>query len=77
MVCGLFSNRRKLDSNFLARIVLDLIAGFIGSKIVKKRGEGLILDILLANRQPYRWGLALLPFRSWLPDGICTACWSL
>jgi len=33
--------------SFLAWIVLGLIAGFIGSKIVNKRGEGLILDIVL------------------------------
>jgi uncharacterized membrane protein YeaQ/YmgE (transglycosylase-associated protein family) len=33
--------------SFIAWIVLGLIAGFIGSKIVNKRGEGLILDILL------------------------------
>jgi uncharacterized membrane protein YeaQ/YmgE (transglycosylase-associated protein family) len=32
---------------FLAWIVLGLIAGFIGSKIVNKTGEGLILDIVL------------------------------
>lgn len=31
----------------LAWIVLGLIAGFIGSKIVNKRGEGLLLDIVL------------------------------
>lgn len=31
----------------IAWIILGLIAGFIGSKIVNKRGEGLILDILL------------------------------
>jgi len=31
----------------LAWIVLGLVAGFIGSKLVNKRGEGLILDILL------------------------------
>jgi len=31
----------------LAWIVLGLIAGFIGSKIVNKSGEGLILDIIL------------------------------
>jgi len=31
----------------LAWIVLGLIAGFVGSKIVNKRGEGLILDIVL------------------------------
>ena len=33
--------------SFLAWIVLGLIAGFVGSKIVNKRGEGLILDIIL------------------------------
>jgi uncharacterized membrane protein YeaQ/YmgE (transglycosylase-associated protein family) len=31
----------------LAWIVLGLIAGFIGSKIVNRRGEGILLDILL------------------------------
>ena len=33
--------------SFLAWIVLGLLAGFIGSKIVNKQGEGLILDIVL------------------------------
>jgi len=33
--------------SFLAWIVLGLIAGFIGSKLVNKSGEGVILDILL------------------------------
>jgi uncharacterized membrane protein YeaQ/YmgE (transglycosylase-associated protein family) len=33
--------------SILAWIVLGLIAGFIGSKIVNKSGEGLILDIIL------------------------------
>jgi len=33
--------------SYLAWIVLGLIAGFIGSKIVNKQGEGLILDIIL------------------------------
>jgi uncharacterized membrane protein YeaQ/YmgE (transglycosylase-associated protein family) len=32
--------------SFLAWIVLGLLAGFIGSKIVNRQGEGLILDIL-------------------------------
>lgn len=32
---------------FLAWIILGLIAGFIGSKIVNKTGEGMILDIVL------------------------------
>ena len=33
--------------SYMAWIVLGLIAGFIGSKIVNRRGEGLILDIIL------------------------------
>lgn len=33
--------------SFLAWIVLGLIAGFIGSKIVNRRGEGILLDVLL------------------------------
>ena len=33
--------------SILGWVVLGLIAGFIGSKIVNKQGEGLILDILL------------------------------
>ena len=32
---------------FLTWIILGLIAGFIGSKIVNKSGEGLFLDIIL------------------------------
>jgi uncharacterized membrane protein YeaQ/YmgE (transglycosylase-associated protein family) len=33
--------------SFLAWIILGLLAGFIASKIVNKRGEGVGLDILL------------------------------
>ncbi len=33
--------------SFIAWIILGLIAGFIGSKLVNKRGEGMILDICL------------------------------
>ena len=33
--------------SFLAWMVLGLIAGFIGSKIVNRRGEGIVIDILL------------------------------
>ena len=33
--------------SFIAWIVLGLIAGFIGSKLVNKRGEGFFLDIIL------------------------------
>ena len=49
VACGPFvSNCRKRGTmSFLAWIVLGLLAGFIGSKIVNKQGEGLFLDILL------------------------------
>lgn len=33
--------------SILAWIILGLLAGFIGSKIVNKSGEGIIVDILL------------------------------
>ena len=33
--------------SLLAWIILGLLAGFIGSKIVNNRGEGLVLDIVL------------------------------
>jgi len=33
--------------SFLAWIILGLIAGFIGSKVVNKSGEGVLLDIIL------------------------------
>jgi uncharacterized membrane protein YeaQ/YmgE (transglycosylase-associated protein family) len=33
--------------SLLAWIVLGLIAGFIGSKLVNKSGEGVLLDIVL------------------------------
>ncbi|HCC57392.1 MAG TPA: GlsB/YeaQ/YmgE family stress response membrane protein [Solibacterales bacterium] len=33
--------------SILAWIILGLLAGFIGSKIVNKTGEGLFLDIIL------------------------------
>lgn len=33
--------------SILAWIVLGLIAGFVASKIINKRGEGLLLDIIL------------------------------
>lgn len=36
-----------IEMSIFAWIVVGLLAGFIGSKIVNKRGEGLILDILL------------------------------
>ena len=33
--------------SFIAWIVLGLLAGFIGSKLVNKSGEGFFLDVLL------------------------------
>ena len=33
--------------SFLAWIVLGLLAGFIGSKLINKRGEGLLLDVII------------------------------
>jgi uncharacterized membrane protein YeaQ/YmgE (transglycosylase-associated protein family) len=33
--------------SFLAWIILGLVAGFIGSKLVNKSGEGVLLDIIL------------------------------
>ena len=33
--------------SFIAWIILGLLAGFIGSKLVNRRGEGIILDVLL------------------------------
>lgn len=33
--------------SFIAWIILGLVAGFIGSKIVNKSGEGILLDIVL------------------------------
>lgn len=33
--------------SILAWLILGLIAGFIGSKLVNKTGEGLVLDIVL------------------------------
>jgi uncharacterized membrane protein YeaQ/YmgE (transglycosylase-associated protein family) len=33
--------------SFLVWIVLGLIAGFVGSKVVNNRGEGFVMDIVL------------------------------
>jgi uncharacterized membrane protein YeaQ/YmgE (transglycosylase-associated protein family) len=44
-----FETKTKKEAimSILAWIVLGLIAGFIGSKLVNKTGEGVILDIVL------------------------------
>lgn len=42
------SNRQQgAAMSFVVWIVLGLVAGFIGSKLVNKTGEGLIRDVLL------------------------------
>jgi uncharacterized membrane protein YeaQ/YmgE (transglycosylase-associated protein family) len=38
---------REVSMSILAWIILGLISGFIASKIVNKRGEGTLLDIVL------------------------------
>jgi uncharacterized membrane protein YeaQ/YmgE (transglycosylase-associated protein family) len=46
--------------SFLTWIFLGLIAGFVASKIVNKKGEGVILDIIL--------GIVGAVFGGWLFD---------
>jgi uncharacterized membrane protein YeaQ/YmgE (transglycosylase-associated protein family) len=47
-VAIVISNRQQGSAmSFIAWIVLGLIAGFIGSKLVNHTGEGLIRDVLL------------------------------
>jgi uncharacterized membrane protein YeaQ/YmgE (transglycosylase-associated protein family) len=41
------SRQQSSAMSFVAWIVLGLVAGFIGSKLVNKTGEGLIRDVLL------------------------------
>jgi uncharacterized membrane protein YeaQ/YmgE (transglycosylase-associated protein family) len=42
-----YNTTKEKKMSFLAWIVLGLLAGFIGSKIVNKTGEGIFLDIIL------------------------------
>ena len=49
--------------SFLAWIVLGLISGFIASKIVNKRGEGILMDIVLGIVGAVVGGLASGTFR--------------
>jgi uncharacterized membrane protein YeaQ/YmgE (transglycosylase-associated protein family) len=43
--------------SFLAWIVLGLLAGFLGSKLVNKRGEGIVIDIVLGIAGAFIGGL--------------------
>src|ERR1700733_11049231 len=40
-------HREATAMSFIAWIVLGLLAGYIGSKLVNNRGEGIVLDVLL------------------------------
>jgi uncharacterized membrane protein YeaQ/YmgE (transglycosylase-associated protein family) len=44
---AVLGNARGEIMSILAWIVLGLVAGFIGSKLVNKTGEGIFLDIIL------------------------------
>jgi uncharacterized membrane protein YeaQ/YmgE (transglycosylase-associated protein family) len=44
---GLEMIKGEMNMSFLAWIILGLVAGFIGSKLVNKSGEGVFLDIIL------------------------------
>jgi uncharacterized membrane protein YeaQ/YmgE (transglycosylase-associated protein family) len=44
---GKFPTVKEERMSFVAWIVLGIVAGFLGSKIVNKTGEGLILDLVL------------------------------
>jgi uncharacterized membrane protein YeaQ/YmgE (transglycosylase-associated protein family) len=39
--------RRRMAMSIISWIILGLIAGFVGSKIVNRQGEGMLLDIAL------------------------------
>jgi uncharacterized membrane protein YeaQ/YmgE (transglycosylase-associated protein family) len=41
------SNDRGVLMSFVVWLIVGLVAGFLASKIVNKRGEGLVRDILL------------------------------
>jgi uncharacterized membrane protein YeaQ/YmgE (transglycosylase-associated protein family) len=40
-------NLRRFAMSFIAWIILGLIAGYVGSKLVNHQGEGVMLDIIL------------------------------
>lgn len=56
--------------NFLAWIILGLIAGFIGSKIVNKSGEGVLLDIVLGIVGAFLGGFLFNQFGAPGVDGL-------
>jgi uncharacterized membrane protein YeaQ/YmgE (transglycosylase-associated protein family) len=44
---SLSTGQENETMSFLAWVVLGLVAGFISSKLVNGRGEGIVLDVLL------------------------------
>ena len=56
--------------SFLAWIVLGLLAGFIGSKVVNKGGEGILLDIRLGILGVVVGGLAFNAFGAHGVNGL-------
>jgi uncharacterized membrane protein YeaQ/YmgE (transglycosylase-associated protein family) len=44
--------------SFLTWILLGLVAGFLGSKMVNRRGEGIVIDLLLGSVGALAGGLA-------------------
>jgi uncharacterized membrane protein YeaQ/YmgE (transglycosylase-associated protein family) len=59
--------------SIIAWIVLGLIAGFIGSKIVNKRGEGIMLDIVLGVVGAIAGGISVFLAPKELPASTCIA----
>jgi uncharacterized membrane protein YeaQ/YmgE (transglycosylase-associated protein family) len=58
--CWRVKAERRISMSFLTWIFLGLIAGFVASKIVNKKGEGVVLDIIL--------GIVGAVFGGWLFD---------
>ena len=56
--------------SIIAWLVVGLIAGFIGSKIVNKTGEGMILDIILGIVGAFVGGFIFNMFGAQGVDGI-------
>lgn len=56
--------------SIFAWLVLGLLAGFIGSKIVNRRGEGILLDILLGIVGAFAGGWLFHVFGASGVDGL-------
>src|SRR4030088_647443 len=65
-----FTGQNGETMSFLAWIVLGLIAGFIASKLVNHRGEGIVLDILLGVVGAFAGGWLFRMFGGHGVDGL-------